>query len=402
VGWQAWRTISAKNDKTGETKVYLSLTGFPKDQSDLRIVISNGSNQPLEIEQLTGQYYTRSMFFVAQKAGLYDLYGGNPSSGKTKYDLGIIQQFFDELTPAKLYPGKIQALSPELNTLTENSESASVGAPFKEAGYGWKADFSLDKGGLVRLKLNAEASLDSNPDGFRIVKDGFQIPFFAGSREDRSMAIELKPEYVQKENTTYIKLSLPKVSKQWQRIELISSGIFQRTVEVQLRQPGKLGWKTWKKDGFQSREDGKATFAFSLFDLPDGEVDLQLVIPHGDNSPIEFSSASAFYKTQDLFFKAEKAGKYQLFGGNKSASKPSYDIALIQNQLLQTEPMTVQIGALEAHSGGTDVSAQVKEAFGEKGIGLYVVLLLVTLILIVMIVKLFPEEEKSSSEKEKK
>ncbi len=402
VGWQTWRTFSAKNSESGETKIYVSLAGFPGDQNDFRIVYNNGSNQPLEIEEIVGYYSTRNMFFVAQKSGSYSLYGGNPSSRKPKYDLGIIQQYFDELTPTKVYPGNIKAFQSAADVTGIKTEGAIRGAPFNEVGYKWKALFELEKGGLVRLKLNKDAALDNNPDGFRIVKDDFQVPFFAGSTEIRSLEIEAKPEYVKSENTTYVSLKLPRASNKWQRIDLITSGIFQRTVEIKLRQPGKLGWKSWKKEGFQSKTNGKAVFSINLYNLPEGETELQAVVPHGDNSPIEFSGAVAFYKAQDIFFQADTAGQYYLYGGNSGAAKPSYDIALIKNQLLKNEPVTVQLKEVEAHAGGSSVSNQVKEAFGEKGIGLYVVLLLVTLVLIVMIVKLFPEEEKSSGKKEEK
>ncbi|EKD81069.1 MAG: hypothetical protein ACD_39C01995G0001, partial [uncultured bacterium] len=282
------------------------------------------------------------------------------------------------------------------------------GAPFNNAGYTWVATFTAETPGFYQLGLNLQASLDNNRDGFRLVRNNVQIPYFAGAREKAVVDVTFANEYSKTGNTTMCTVMLPAASKNWQTLEFISSGVFSREPVLEIRKPGRLGWQTFKKAPWISRAESQSILELPLTSLPEGETELRLVVAHGDNRPIEISAVQATYYTHSLFFHAVEAGEYQLYGGNSKAKAPVYDLALIRDHMLKTEPKRIRLGEASTFTGAVDIQRQFNEAFSETGWGLYAVLGLVTLLLITIIVKLFPEDlsaaqaaataEKSSSE----
>lgn len=386
VGWQNWKTQTWKNNENSVTEITLSLRGFPADQKDLRLVINNGSNQAIPIAAISAWYRTSSLFFVALEPGEYSLYGGNTSAGAAKYDLAIIQNRLMSLFPEQISHGQVINIAGE-----EVAAGQEKGGPFSASGYTWVASISAVLPGLTQVVFNQQAALDEYRAAIRITRDGHQIPYFAGDPYNRSIALKAEENYDRDKNKSTIDLKLPVASKFWQAIEFNVPGVFNRQVEVQLRKPGKLGWKKWKVLSWIGTDVQSNLFRFDLGQLPKGETELRLEIAHGDNSPVVFTGVSAIYQTRDLFFDATAAGTYQLYGGNSSAKPPTYDIALIRNSMLKSEPNKIQMGETAAHSQ-TEITRQLEEVFSERGYGLYLVLGLVTLVLLVLIVKMLPEE----------
>ncbi|MFZ5950343.1 MAG: hypothetical protein ACOYXC_06540, partial [Candidatus Rifleibacteriota bacterium] len=250
------------------------------------------------------------------------------------------------------------------------------------------------------LQLNQKAALDEYRSGVRIVKDGNQVPYFAGDFYSRTIDINLNEKYDRNKNHTEFTLQLPVASRYWKSIEFRVPGVFNRKPVLQLRKPGNLGWKKWKDLNWTGSGAALSSFIVDVSDLPKGETELLLDIWHGDNSPISISQVLAHYQTQDLFFNAATPGEYLVYGGNSSAKAPNYDISLIRNSMLKAEPQKIQMGEAAPHSE-TAIARQIEDAFSEKGIGLYLVLGLVTLVLIVLIVKMFPEEAAPESDQNK-
>ncbi|PKL46496.1 MAG: hypothetical protein CVV42_16135 [Candidatus Riflebacteria bacterium HGW-Riflebacteria-2] len=392
VSWQPWETRQWKNRNDGESALTMSLRGFPEDQTEIRMHVDHGSNQPLDIYGISGLYSAHDLFFIAHEAGEYELFGGNPAVRAPTYDLAIIQQELLDMTPTKIPPGPVLTIA----DMSTDSKPIDQGAPFSNAGYSWVATFSVTTPGFYQLGLNMQASLDDNKKGQRLVKNDRQVPFFAGASEKAKADIFVNPVYDKAANTTTCEIKLPAASKQWQSLRIHSSGVFSREAVLETSKPGRLGWQTFKKAPWTSRSESSTVLEIQLSGLREGETELRLVIAHGDNSPIEISAVEATYYTESLFFHAAEAGEYQLYGGNSKARAPVYDLALIKDHMLKNEPNRIKLGEAAAFTGDLDIKRQFNEAFSETGWGLYVVLGVVTLLLIVIIIRLFPEDEKAS------
>ncbi|GAB4275098.1 MAG: hypothetical protein Kow0029_15970 [Candidatus Rifleibacteriota bacterium] len=396
VGWQTWKNLAWVNPKNRDVSMPIDLNGFPNDQKEIRVIIDNGSNQSLKIDEVVAVYSARDLFFVATEAGEYSLYGGNSSAGPAQYDLALIQHKLLAQVPQEVTHGNLIEIAAD----SQNTNgSPQKGGPFESAGYTWVASFSAPASGLCQLALNQKASLDNYRGALRIVKDGNQVPYFAGKIYTRKVKLPVSENYDRSENKTVLEFSLPVASKFWDSVEFNSPGIFNRSPLVMLRKPGKLGWKVWQKLNWIGNNPRNNTFSLNLKGLPEGETDFRIEISHGDNSPIVVSSINAVYRTQDLFFNAAGKGEYFVYGGNPTAKAPAYDISMIRDQLLKSEPQKLTMGETVSYSE-IAVKKQIEEVFSEKGWGLYLVLGLVTLILLVVIVKIFPEEESGKAAEE--
>lgn len=390
VGWQPWLTRSWRNSHPGEAIFTVSLAGFPEDQHEIRLLIEHGNNQPLEIKSFSILYQSQDLFFFAPEAGTYSLAGGHPTAPAPSYDLGIVLDRLVNLVPVKLSLGEIQSFGhKEPGDIADDPK----GGPFVSTGYRWLAPFTVTAPGFHQLSLSRTAALEKNRKGFRVIRNQRQIPYFAGSTSDKSVEMKFSEAYEESANRTVWGLTLPCSSPFWTALDLSARGVFSRVLKVELRKPGKLGWKVWKTVTWTHREgSSEAHHTISLADLPEGETELRLSMDHGDNNPLKLSGIHARYSTQDLFFFATEAGEYHLAGGNDGARAASYDLALIRNHLTKTEPRKVSIGEAADFAGGSGVTSTVQKAFSEQGWGLYFVLGLITGILLLLIVKLFPEE----------
>jgi len=265
------------------------------------------------------------------------------------------------------------------------------GGPFKGDGYTWKAPLHIDKPGFYRLVLNDRAGLEDNRRGLRLVKDDVQVPYFFGRKEKREISIKKDLEYDEDNNRSIMPLTLPYASSHWTGVQLTGKGIFKRKISIEAQQPGRAGRQTWMAKDWISTQKEVSHFTLGINELPRDRSEMHLIIDHGDNQPIELEDIQAVYQCQDLFFLASDAGEYQIVGGNPDAPAASYDLSIVQNYLLKTEPVKINMGEIESfHSERW--GAMLSRVFNEQGWGLYAVLGLVTVILLIIIVRLFPRE----------
>lgn len=395
LSWQPWRQLNWVNQSEKEAEFVFNLSQFPDDQQELRLIVEHGSNQPLAIKDFKGMYSARDLFFVAGEPGIFWLMGGNAEAKAPKYDLAMIEDALSELDPVKVMPGAVESIaSATAGGKTGEFAGFEQGAPFNDAGYSWVATFTVPAPGFYQLSLNLKAALDSNPDGIRLVKNGLQIPYFPGRVGVSELDLQFSSDYKRDENKTYIGVQLPVASKQWKNLELVSSGVFSRKINFEIRKPGKLGWKVAHTDTWVNNKEKSSGFNVFLEQFAEGETEFRLVIEHGDNSPIEVKAVKAHYQSRTLLFKANEAGEFSIFGGNTSAKAAKYDLAMIKDSLLIREPQRLQLGESADYSGASQVGKHIEEAFSDRGWGIYAVLGLVTFLLLLVIVKLFPEENK--------
>jgi hypothetical protein len=284
----------------------------------------------------------------------------------------------------------------ESNTLWQPENMAKdyniKGGPFKSSGYTWKSTVNIARPGFYRLVLNDRAGLESNRQGLRLVKDNQQVPYFPGIKEKRKISLKPDAKYDKDHNRSVLTLNLPYASSCWTGLQLTGLGIFKRKVAVEWRQPGVAGWVPMRGDDWISTENKRSIMSIDLKGLPADQTIVRLNIDHGDNQPIEPEEVQAVYQTQDLFFLAPEAGEYMIVGGSASAKAANYDLSLVREYLLTTEPVKIKMGGIEPF-GYAQWDERLSRVFSEQSWGLYAVLGLVTLILLIIIVRLFPRQE---------
>ncbi|MGM0599909.1 MAG: hypothetical protein ACQETH_08860 [Candidatus Rifleibacteriota bacterium] len=404
VGWQVFKRLNLRNEKNEEIVIDLSLKDFPQNQKRIKIVIDNGNNYSLPLESIVAEINVRDLYFIASGSGKYQLYGGDKNAERPSYDLKMIQDKLAELFPEKVSHSDLIYFN---GSETKTSPAVAMkpeGAPFKGQGYRWVGSFTMPVAGLCQLKLNHEAALDNHRDSIRIVKNGNQIPYFLGKPYNEAFALSFEQSYDREKNITTYNIHLPVASKFYKSLSFNLPGTFQRSIKVNLPKPGNLGWREWKTMIWKG-ENPNNSFLLSLKNLPVGENQLQLVVMHNENSPVVVTAVNAVYSTQDLFFKASQPGSYLIYGGNSNAEKPEYDLELVRDELLTKEPRKIALKEINTYSEPA-VKQNIKDAFSEKGWGLYFVMGLVTLILLIIIYRIFPAaednmEEDENSDKEK-
>nr|WP_320190997.1 hypothetical protein [uncultured Desulfobacter sp.] len=265
------------------------------------------------------------------------------------------------------------------------------GGPFDEDdSYLWKSPVKIEKVGYYRLMFNLETSLDRTHPYIRLVKENEQIPFFWGQQTYRCHELSAKTEYDRKTNTTSWEVSLPVKSGAWQTLVLTGSGIFSRTVVCYREKSGKTAWEKAMTRNWSHTEQGVTRLEINSPGRFMNGQRFKISIDHGDNQPIEISKIEAGFMAPSICFLAYEPGDYFLFGGNKNAGRPSYDLTLIQERLMASLPEPIEMAPTDVIE--TSKWNQLMERlFQGKGIGLYAALALVTLILIGIIVRLFPK-----------
>jgi len=395
VGWQSWQTRRWVSQQDQKTDFVLDLSDFPQGQDEIQLIINHEDNQPIEIEEISAVYRARDLFFLAATPGTYLLFGGNPDASPVSYeDFEMIKDELLAAVPRQAPMGKMQAI-PSVNKKDLAGKKVE-GGPFDASGYTWTSPLTgITKPGFYQLRLNQKASLENNRQGVRLVRGNQQVPFFMGSERQRRVTLSPEKKYDRKNNKTVWLLRLPQASDHWTHIRLFAEGVFSRKVAFELRNPGNTGWHAWRQQNWINRHAGEAVLEVPLR-LPADQTEFRLVMWHGDNKPLEVKKMEAVYTTRDMFFIADQSGGYQLAGGNLTASAPSYDLALIKNNVLTKEPIPITMDEIETMTPAGWIT-KISHTFSEQGWGLYVVLGLVTLVLLIVIVRLFPKEEREGS-----
>ena len=118
---------------------------------------------------------------------------------------------------------------------------------------------------------------------------------------------------------------------------------------------------------------------------------------HGDNKPLKIEKAKVLYEAPAIHFLADAADGYELFGGNKDAQAPSYDMELVQDQLSRQEPRIAELSEPKMLQD-TAIKNAIINLFLKNNWGLYIVLGLLSLGLISLSSMSFPNRKTNSLE----
>lgn len=94
-----WRTLSWSHSSPDSSELVISLTGFPRQENKIRLVMAHGDNKPLKLEKARLQYEAPALHFLADAAEGYELYGGNDSVQAPSYDMDLIKDQLNRREP---------------------------------------------------------------------------------------------------------------------------------------------------------------------------------------------------------------------------------------------------------------------------------------------------------------
>lgn len=280
--------------------------------------------------------------------------------------------------------------NPLYNTETLVDKYKIKGGPFNESGYLWNSPFRVSEPGYYKLNFNLKAALDKEYKKVRLVKDDLQVPFFFGRYENKTIELDSKSEYKTKTNSTSWIITIPENSSQWKYLTLTSSGIFKRTVLFYKKKPGNTGWERIYSKNWQNKSEDEVKLKVQLASLFRNQKKIKVRINHGDNQPINVKSIKGVYRAPTINFLAHQTGQYFLYGGNGQVSQADYDLSLVQQRLLETLPVEIEMAKIQEAQADGWVTVFIQQ-FQEQGWGLYLILGLVTIFLLGIIVRLFPK-----------
>ena len=267
------------------------------------------------------------------------------------------------------------------------------GAAFNPDGYEWNSPINVTGPGYYRFILHQRGSLDGNLRGLRIVRSGNQVPYFLDKGVLKDIVLATKEEYDRNKNISTWHIELPQASSRWAGLKLKSNGIFNRTLVVERDQPKPVQGALWTSMQWVNTSSTQTELFISLRSFPPEETKIRLVMAHGDNKPLKIQEVKAIYDAPAVYFLADAVEGYELYGGNNSAPVASYDLELIQNQLMMQEPKMAMLSEprLMKNSGLTN---SVLKRFSQNNWGLYIVLGLLAIGLMIVIARLFPKQIK--------
>jgi hypothetical protein len=405
----------SRKDLLAEGTIYRTLVeGHPPSErravsADVRLplrdavlTIRNGDSPPLRVERIRARVRPVRIFFAAPAGGVYRLLAGNPVAKAPRYDVAALGEGGTE--GSAIVPGPLRA-NPAWRPPEPLPGVAWTGAPIDVSAWRFRKEVHLGPGGIHELELDPDVLSAADPGGedVRLVRGGVQVPFL---RDDppRIRPLSLTPtkeESVRNERASRWALPLPRARLPVRRIACSAKeALFRREVRLiegvrdELGVPERvvLGRALWSRTPDQAPE----RLELELERPPRGDR-LILEVDDGDNPPLELGAFEAFYAAPRLLFKAESRPGLYLYYGNRKASPPRYDLAVLSSELASSERAPSTLGPEEPRTP----SARSEEDAGKfGGIFLWSVLAIVTFALVMVIVRLLPprakEQERSA------
>lgn len=339
-----------------------------------------------EVSGLEADVRLPRLVFSAEKQGRYTLFSG------TGQKISVLSIPGDGLRRPDVEVPALPAAetNPLWRTTSLVERFRLEGAAFNSDGYTWRSPVVIADPGYYRLTLSLAAVLKSPEQPIRITKAGVQIPFIRGRIESHGLEPVIEETFDAGKNQSQWTVQFPGPSFLWQNLTLHARGIFKRAIQFEHPKPGNIGWQPWRTAVWENRDLKETAFRLSLQDLPADVDRVRMIVDNGDNQPVEISEMTLRYLTPTFCFLAHQTGTYFVYGGNPKATKPRYDLSLVENELLSMLPEDVLMGDLEMFQPRGWLS-RFGEAFKDNGWGLYAVLAVVTLVLIGIIVRMFPK-----------
>jgi hypothetical protein len=376
-----------------------SISGVEKGSSTLKIAIDQiWKGKALNLRLVSQDGYTSKIKSLTLKIRVPRIVFLADTAGEYIVQTGLNNKIMIRDYPSAKREGSLASAAFGLPKANPNWKPESLiklyalgGASFAADGYEWNSAINVDGPGYYKFILHQRASLEGNLRGLRVVRGGNQIPYFLDKGIVKEIDLPTKESYDKNKNTTTWYIELPQASSNWIGLKLKANGIFNRTLKVERDQPKPVQGTLWKSLPWVNASSTQAALFISLSGFPREETKIRLVMVHGDNTPLKIQEIKAIYDAPAVYFLADAGEGYELYGGNKNALAPSYDLELVQDHLMKQIPKQATLSEPKLIKSEGVMNSAFKR-FVQNNWILYIVLGLLAMVLMIVIARLFPKQ----------
>jgi hypothetical protein len=370
---------------------------FTAPSRELLVHIANGDSPPLAIDTVTARQRPRWLVFHPTAPGAYTLLTGHPQISPPRYDLATLAEALRATPPGKLAPGAAEP-NPAYRTPEALADTPLRGGALDPAPWAFRKTVRLAATGVQQLELDLDVLSRAQPGlaDLRLMREGAQVPYLLERPAlTRWAALTLAPaDDSKRPRLSRWEIRLPRVGTPLTRLSLVSSSaLFQRHLrlfeKISDERRGESSERTLAELDWNKIPGDDRALNVPLSTVPSGET-LILETDNGDNPPLLLASVRGAYPVVRLLFKPE-AGSAQLAlcYGNRAATAPRYDLALVAGRLIAAEKSVATLGP-EENSGTVHSPANLLGGL-DGGPLLWGVLVLVVVGLLVIVAKLLPK-----------
>lgn len=362
------------------------------DAREIVLVVTNGDAPPLEISSVSAQIIPTELRFMAKNRDPLALSVGNGGASVPRYEWPVVRAVPHTASVSDLFE------NPDYRAPEPAPLLATVGAPFKEGGWTYRAGVTFQTPGVHHLELPLSVLVKTAGEGrdLRLVRAGRQIPFiYDRSTLYREAAVEFQPLDTSSPRLSRWEILLPEKGVPVTHLELWArEPLFQRAVHLYEEHaavdgspvPATLARALWRRSG------GSGRWVLPCGRGPEGKR-IILEIENGDNAPLQIEKASVHFRSFALVFKADPGEPMWLYYGNPDAASPVYDAVLVADELLSTDKSPAVLLTPEKLHGGWTWGGSLSRG---PRLLFWIVLALITAVLLWGIQRLVPGEPNGS------
>ena len=345
----------------------------PPAESEMQLLIEDGSNPPLEIERILAHLAELpAIYFEAPSGGVIARYGDR-SLRRPTYDLEAVRQSIDIPRVREAGWGAPKALV-ETGAAASDEGMPQPGGAVDASGFRHVRSLSGASTGLVSLQLDAAVLAHSRGPARRFAdvrvldESNRQIPYLV-ERRDEPLQIELAlaPADVQAvelkrapgRQLSVYRVAMPQAALPPASLVLETPArVFQRTVQLGFeRAPDRdhrdawfqvLASETWRHSDQRTPARGS-----SIRISPTERTDLLLVVDEGDNAPLPVSAARLLLPSYRLRYYQPASGALRLAYGRDDLQLPQYDLVLLAQQVMGAPAQELAPGAESQDRAGS-------------------------------------------------
>jgi hypothetical protein len=327
----------------------------PPTESELQLLIEDGSNPPLEVKRVLAAMAELPVIYLeAKSTGIVARYGDRGLQ-KPVYDLEAIRGSIDIARVPDAQWGSPRALVKGAPAVPDTGVPPQPGGTVDLSGFRHLRPVPAAPAGLVSLQLDAAVLAHSRgpADRFADVRildeSNRQIPYLL-ERRDEPLDVELAltrggAEAAELQPAAGRQLSVYDVTLPYGRLPSCTlviettARVFQRNVRLGVeRPPDRSRRQPWfevlASATWQHAERDSPARALSLKFTPPADRGLLLVIDEGDNAALPIAAASLLLPSFRLRYYHPEDGSLRLAYGREDFQPPRYDLALLAQHVM--------------------------------------------------------------------
>lgn len=324
---------------------------------EVKLVVRNGSNQPLEIESLQATRHPVPLVFQADVAGEWQLFVGNAQAPEPRYDLAKLSTKLQDAATSLATADPVKPNAAFRKTATA-PEVGETGITLDTTAWAFRRPVQLSEAGVVELELPPEVLAQAANDlhDLRIIRAGKQLPFLV-VRPGTQLEVKVAFSHVLDERRASLSkwaVTLPCTGFPATELVLESSTpLFERTLSVQELRETEQG-RTVRRLG-SAHWQRKPSYApqplhVALPNPPRGNK-LLIETDNGDNAPLELQAVRVLYPATRLLFRVPNTEPVHLCYGHARAPYPRYDLQLVRREFESATKTYAQLSEEEKLPG---------------------------------------------------